>query len=197
MNDQLLWCPNCDIAGKVQILPQRDLYSGVRSCKATCKACGYSIDQLGSDGTLAKAEDEWRAICEHALEVKKQLLGATKMTEKQLELDINAAIGVTDWFDGAKRLPILSGWYNVRYKMSDREREERKPTPQRRWWNAGAQRFSWPIAIGEESTSDEILRLITHTEATKSNDYFEWQGLVRQHPETEEAYKKLWESWKA
>lgn len=176
-----LWCPSCDVLGRIQLVPYRDLHSGTRHHKAKCTACGYSIDNLGSDGTRYKAADEWQSLCEHALQVKKHLFGATKMG-KQLELDVNAFIGLTGWFDALNAQPVLSGWYNVRRKISDEEREARNPPLQRRWWNGRSESFSRPVTVGEEMSAEDIDH-IKHREATASLIDLEWQGLTGPHPE--------------
>lgn len=177
-----LWCPNCDVMGRVRLIPQRDRESGTRSCKGTCGACGYSIDQLGSDGTQSKAADEWQAISEHALEVKKQLLGATKMAEKQLELDIPAFIGFTDWIDAGKKPPEYAGWYNVRRKMTEEERVERKPSLERRWWSPRSQSFSWPVQV-HEGWEDQAAECAKQRESRIALHDLEYQGLLEPHPE--------------
>lgn len=181
-----LWCPNCDVLGRVTLLPERDRYSGKRSYKARCSACGYSIDDLGSDGTQTKAADEWQSLCEHAMQVKKQLLGETGMTEKQLELKLNvtAFIGLTAWFsiDAESDLPPLTGWYNVRFKMSDEEREERQLPPMRRWWSTKLQSFSWAVPVGEELDNAEI-NTRKWQQFSGRLDGLEWQGLAGPHPD--------------
>jgi len=182
-----LWCPNCDVLGGVLLYPNKDRYLGTRTWEARCKFCGYSIGGLGSDGTRQKAADEWQAICEHALAVKEQLLGATKMAEKQLELDIPSFIGLTAWIsiDAESDLPVREGWYNVRFKMSDRERQEREarklPTT-RRWWSARLQSFSWAVEVGEELDSAEI-NTRKWQEFSGRLDGLEWQGLTGPHPD--------------
>lgn len=177
-----LWCPNCDILGRVQLLPQRDRESGAKSYNGICTACRYSIDQLGSDGTQTKAADEWQAICEHAAAVKKQLTGATKMAEKQLELDIPAFIGLTNWIDAGKKPPEYAGWYNVRRKMTEEERVERKPSLERRWWSPRSQSFSWPVQV-HEGWEDQAAECAKQRESRIALHDLEYQGLLEPHPE--------------
>jgi hypothetical protein len=174
-------CPRCDAdgwQGDVVLYPQRDRHSGTKAYTARCQLCGFAIDGLGSDGTRAKALDEWQALCDHAMQVKKHILGATKMG-KQLELNIS---NVTQWFDAAESQPGLSGWYNVRFKMSDEEREARNPPLQRRWWDGQDVCFSRPVYVGEEMSQERMEEIKLKPSTFLLND-LEWQGLQEPHPE--------------
>lgn len=102
---------------------------------------------------------------------------------EQLELNVTAFIGVTPWIDAEVLVPLISGWYNVRYKMSDEEREERDPPLQRRYWSTTRNHFSWPVEVGSEPSSEEMARCESR-DAAASPSAFEWQGLTSQHPES-------------
>jgi DNA-directed RNA polymerase subunit RPC12/RpoP len=184
-----LYCPNCDDHG-VRILPNPRTY-GMKDFKATCQKCGYSVNNMGRDGNMRAAVDEWKSLCEHALEVKKQLLGATTMKSEQLELDVNAFIGRTPWFDGGEAVPDREGWYDVRFKMSDEERKRRKPAHTRRYWSAKPGNFSWAVVVGEEMEMDGAeLGLRKRQEYKGSFASLEWRGLTEQHPDLRERPKR-------
>lgn len=100
---------------------------------------------------------------------------------EQLELNVTAFLGVTDWIDAATSPPTLSGWYDARVKMSEEEREERQPYHQRRWWNAGTQTFSMPVTVGEEYTGGEMM-LMSTKHSTRDLSTLEYRGLKEQHP---------------
>jgi len=101
---------------------------------------------------------------------------------KQLELDVNAFMGLTDWFGmTGETEPIRNGWYNVRFKMSDEERAERKPEPMRRWYQIG---WGWsrPLVIGSEMSQLETHEQ-ANTPASVNLEFLEWQGLLAPHPD--------------
>ncbi len=101
---------------------------------------------------------------------------------QQLELNVTAFLGLTEWFDAAKIRPPEPGWYNVRFKMGEAEREERKPILQRRWWSSAARTFSYPVNVGEDFSEAELLHCKEHR-ASAPTETFEWQGLASQHPD--------------
>lgn len=95
---------------------------------------------------------------------------------KQLELDVVAFIGVTDWIDAAEHPPEYSGWYEVRYKMSEEERELRGGLDvERRWWHGGDQTFSWPVVVGRDTEEDE--KIAVDKQATAPLSMLEYRGL--------------------
>lgn len=109
---------------------------------------------------------------------------------KQLELDVTAFLGVTDWFDLDQVQPEVEGWYEVRYKMTEEEREARKPGLQRRYWHppsfgafhGSAGWMSWPVDVGQ-SYSDDCMRQISIKKGTYGYGAMEWRGLQGPHPD--------------
>lgn len=177
-----LECPSCGTHG-VMISAS---YGGrgtndLTAYKAQCR-CGYNVDHLGSDGTLRKAVAEWKQLCRAAAQVKQQLLGEQKMKSEQMELNITAFLGVTNWVDGAVLSPLLPGWYDVRYKMSDEEREERGEDHVRRWWHDDAECWSWPVQVGNSTNEDEAAAKarLARMDLVPA---LEWRGLNEQHPD--------------
>jgi hypothetical protein len=106
------------------------------------------------------------------------------MKEKQLELDITASPGITAWFDAGKVQPAEDGWYGVRRKMSDEEREIRKPLSERRWWSGREKCFSRPVVVGEDWDPRDILIAQLQASRIALHD-LEWHGLLAPHPELE------------
>lgn len=172
-----LFCPRCEEHSVMISASTRYSTLNRTSYTAQCR-CGYSVDFLGSDGTLRKAVAEWKQLCRAAAQVKQQLLGEQKMKSSE-QLDL---FEVTEWIDCLEHLPETSGWYDVRYKMSEEERESREATePTRRWWHGDAQCWSWPVVVGNSTDEDEAeararLARVTLVPA------LEWRGLVSQHP---------------
>lgn len=180
-----LYCPSCEKHG-VRVYPMPRTY-GMKAYTARCQNCGYSVSGLGSDGTQRKAVEEWESLCEHAMQVKKQLFGETKM-EEQLELEVTTTPGVTEWFDLDRVQPGPEGWYEVRYKMTEEEREARKPGMQRRYWHSHddmmgfAGWMSWPVDVGQDY-SEDCMRQISIKRATYGYGAMEWRGLAGPHPD--------------
>ncbi len=104
-------------------------------------------------------------------------------TTEQLELlGTTTLIGLTAWFDAAITVPTVSGWYNVRYKMSEEERESRQPGLQRRWWNVESNSFGWPVIVGDAVSDEDLVRCQLRI-STAPTIAFEWQGLSWKHPD--------------
>ncbi len=190
-----LYCPAC--AGHTVMIRASEGGRGsgdLTSYVAECAECKKRVDYLGTDGTIRKAVAEWKTFCR--AELKKQQPGETKMkailgslcdkvaqTTEQLELlGTTTLIGLTPWVDGAYLVPAESGWYNVRYKMSDKEREERQPKLQRRWWNVESHSWGWPVVVGDTVSDEDLIRCQLQI-ATAPNAAFEWQGLTFKHPD--------------
>jgi hypothetical protein len=185
-----LWCPRCEKHGVHICASHGGGRNELTSYRAECPYCKYSEGFLGSDGTIRTAVAEYKRLCRQALAAKKLTTGESGMQEQQLELNINAFPGVTDWEDAANKLPAQAGWYNVRVKMTDEEREIRKAPLQRRWWDAGAQCFGRPVNVGEEYGNEDLIHAI-RTATTHDVRDFEWQGLQGRHPDHDKLYELL------
>lgn len=97
------------------------------------------------------------------------------MQGQQFELDVNAFLGVTDWFSASDQPPVHAGWYDVRFKMSEEEREAREPQEGRRWWYPEAKCFSWLIPEGvTHSPEDMEARRLKHSVIGLAS--FEYRG---------------------
>ena len=86
---------------------------------------------------------------------------------------------LTDWADGP---PPCMGWWNTRLKMSDAEREERRPRLQRRWWDGEG--WSMPAVVGDPFYDDEHCEDLKSMQSITAADRIEWQGLA-QPPQAE------------
>lgn len=101
---------------------------------------------------------------------------------KQLELNVNAFLGLTDWMDAAAVQPITNGWYDVRFKMSEEERAIRGIVLERRWWDGESKSFSWAVEVGGPMSEEEIASRKALKRKGDDAD-LEWRGLLNPHPD--------------
>lgn len=179
-----LECPSCGRNG-VGIFPQEggrgtgDLTSYYARCGTGWAGrwkggCGYWLGHLSADGTYRTALREWKEILNNAAEARR-ILGVDLMKQQELELNVGAFIGTTDWIDAGEQPPIHIGWYNTRVKMTDEERQLRSPLPQRRWWNG--YEWSYPTIVGSDGEAD--CEIVKHLTASRAANTLEYQGLLK------------------
>lgn len=149
-----LYCPSCKKHGVSIKINDALVRDGWKPCYGTtCSHCLAIVNFLGQDGTLRTAVAEWKRVCRTAIKLERE---KSMSNGQQMELDVNAFLGVTDWLDPSKQPPAHAGWYDVRFKMSDEEREAREPHEGRRWWHPGQGCFSRMVPAGANFTPEEL-----------------------------------------
>lgn len=94
--------------------------------------------------------------------------------QQQVALPLDQPPQLTQWFPADVFAPERTGWYNVRFKMTDDEREQRQPKPARRWFDGST--WSIPCQLGaDDEYADDVKRAKPTTVALS---YLEWQGLT-------------------
>jgi hypothetical protein len=126
------------------------------------------------DGTLADAVNEWKQILNNAAEARR-ILGVDLMKQQELELNVGAFIGTTDWMNSDEQPPVHVGWYDTRLVMSEEERALRQPEPQRRWWFGRG--WSYPVLVGV--TSEEDAADLGDLQSSRKLREVEYRGLLK------------------
>lgn len=97
------------------------------------------------------------------------------MKQQELELNVGAFIGTTDWMNSGNQPPVHVGWYDARLVMSEEERELRDPPAQRRWWFGDG--WSWPVVVGE--MDDELIAWLGNKRSPRELASVEYRGLLK------------------